>query len=70
MYPIVILHIGVMRTVCLIFEVLRKEILGIAFTGRKYIDDCFPQRTVLEHRAGMERQTDRGLLCTGIQCCL
>lgn len=51
---------------CLIFGVLRKDILGITFPGRKCVDDCFLQRTILEHRVGMERQTDRGLLCTGI----
>jgi len=57
-----------MRAVCLNFGVLRKEILGITFPGPKYIDDCFLQRTVLEHRVGMERHTDRGqlLVCTGI----
>jgi hypothetical protein len=57
-----------MRAVCLNFGVLRKEFLGITFPGRKYIDDCFLQSTVLEHRVGMERQTDRGqlLVCTRI----
>jgi hypothetical protein len=66
MYPIVILNISVMRTVCLIVGVLRKEILGITFPGRKCIDGCFLQRTVLEHRVGVDPQTDRGLFCTGI----
>ena len=61
---------SVFCVLCLIFGILRKEILGVSFPGYIYIYIYmifFLQRTVLEQRVGMDGQTDRGLLCTSIR---
>jgi hypothetical protein len=41
-YPIMILQISVWRTVFTIFEILRKEVLGVISPRGKFCIDIFP----------------------------